>query len=113
MHEAKIYLVVTPTFASHSDYSGCPNPPYFVFRFEGEEWEQVPLMQSPLKQVSENMTVDAKSVRAEIKKRSFFVKVDEVVAMSQSVGPAFIQYDLTKVEAQTFACQERKRYQLN
>ena len=113
LHEELAYLVVTPTFAVHFDQSGCPNPRYFVFKFLGDKWEQIPLMQSPLKQVAENMTVDSKSVRSEIKKRDYSVKVDEVVSMSQSVGPAFEQYDLTKVQAQTFACPDRKRFSLN
>jgi hypothetical protein len=109
VHEKFVHLVVRPTFATHFDNAGCPNPPYFVFRYQDKQWAQVPLMQTPLKQVAENMTVDPKSVRDEIKKRGYVIRVDQIVPMSQSVGPAHYQYDLTKISAQTFACQERKR----
>lgn len=112
-HQGQLYLVVTPSFATHFDNAGCPNPRYFVFRYEDKEWLQIPLMQSPLKRVSENMTVDTKSVREEIKKRGFHVQADEVVPMNRGVGTAFDEYDLEKVKTQTFACPDRKRYQLN
>lgn len=112
-HEKHMHLVVRPTFATHFDNAGCPNPPYFLFRYEGKQWRQVPLMQSPLKHVSENMTVDAKSVRAEIKMRGYAIKADEVVPMNRGVGTAFDEFDLEKVKTQTFACPDRKRYQLN
>lgn len=109
VHEKSVYLVVRPTFATHFDNAGCPDPPYFVFRYQDKQWAQVPLMQSPLKRVAENMTVDPKSVRDEIKKRGYVIKADQIVPMGKSVGPAHYQYDLTKISAQTFACQERKR----
>lgn len=108
-----VHLVVTPTFATHFYEAGCPNPPYFVFRYENQRWNQVPLMQSSLKKISENVTVDPKRVRGEIKKRDYVIRVDQLLPMSQSVGPASHQVDLSKIGSQIFGCPQRKRYPIN
>ena len=112
IHERQVNIVVTPTFASHSDLSGCPEPPYFIYRYNAGQWEQYPLLQSPLKQIKENVTIDPKLAREDIKKHNNQLTSRDIDGFIFNHRSEPVNFDLNKITEQKFFCPQQRRHNL-
>jgi hypothetical protein len=104
------HIIVTPTFGSHNEQAGCPYPLMFIFRFDGEDWRQVPYSRSPLRAVVNNTTMDPKSERDHIKGSNYRLAAGEIKVLNDPVRLEYQGLNLDKFPTQVFQCPERKRF---
>lgn len=55
IYQGTVYLVTTPMGCLSYNKWGRPNPPYVVFRHEGQTWKRVPLQELPMETKTPNL----------------------------------------------------------
>lgn len=55
IYQGTVYLVATPMGCLSYNKWGRPNPPYVVFRYEGQTWKRVPLQELPMETKTPNL----------------------------------------------------------
>jgi hypothetical protein len=59
------YLVVHPMGCLSYNKWGRPNPPYVVFRYQGDEWARIPMQELPVEMTMPNMLFSEPDVQVE------------------------------------------------
>lgn len=98
MDGAAPVLLVTPHFGDSMLRYKCPNPPYLLYRFEGN-WKPVPIDRIPVKRLRVNMTESPKYQKA-IKESGFHLTADQTSNSEHNYRPYII--DFSMMTQQTF-----------
>ena len=78
----KAYVLVSPAGCMSYNKWGRPNPPYVVFRYDGQEWKQISLRELPVEIVKPNLIIS--SPDDEVKKSGKkFITAEMVWQMNQ------------------------------
>lgn len=66
------YLVTVPNLCNAYNRWGRPNPPYVIFKHDGQEWTRIPLSELPAEFKTINLAVDTKNEEARFRERGVF-----------------------------------------
>lgn len=70
------YIVATPFLCLSYNKWGRPNPPYVIFKFDGKEWNQIPLSELPNEFKDINVVIDTREYDWEVAKKSMISAED-------------------------------------
>lgn len=104
------HILVRPTFGGHTEAAGCPNPVILVYRYSENEWQQVPYAKSPIRNISNNTTIDPKADRDYITRSRFKIPAGGVRKLGSHVDKQLYGIDLDKFPTQVFECPKQKRF---
>ena len=104
------HILIRPTFASHTEWAGCPYPTMFIYKLNGSEWQQVPYAASPVREVNNNATMDPKADRNYIKTNKYKLAAGMVKVRNDPVEPYRHGLFLDKYPTQVFQCPKLKRF---
>lgn len=106
------HILVSPTFGGQNEQAGCPYPSMFIYKHVGGGWQQVPYAQSPVREVTNNTTMDPKYDREHIKASNFKIAAGGVRVLSHPVDQHNYGINLNKLPVQVFHCPAQKRFAL-
>ncbi len=93
-----IYLVADPDTLRHD--LGCPDPRYFLFKWESGHWKRMKLEDIPYRKFAVNVLYDLDGERDAIKASQYHVKIEKTAKQTRMSWPWII--DLTSMSKQTF-----------
>ena len=76
------YLVASPLGCLSYNKWGRPNPPYVVFKYQGKDWQRIPLQELPLEITAPNLNISSPEDEVE-KSGKRFITADMVMQMNQ------------------------------
>lgn len=85
--QGKAYVLASPTGCLSYNKWGRPNPPYVVFRHEGEEWKRIALADLPAEFKLPNLIISSPDDEIE-KSGTRFITAEIVGRMNQGFGQA-------------------------
>ena len=75
------YLVASPLGCLSYNKWGRPNPPYVVFKYQGKEWQRIPLQELPLEIKTPNLIFSMPDIEVE-KLGTRFVSAEQIRAIT-------------------------------
>lgn len=94
------FLLTKPHFGSSMRRYSCPNPPYLLYRFRQGAWQQIPIVDMPIKKIRVNMTFSPDDSRAHIAAAGYRLSVEETGNSLRDERPYVINFKL--LTEQTF-----------
>ena len=104
------YLVASPMGCLSYNKWGRPNPPYVIFKYDGKEWQRIPLQELPTEIKTPNLIFSAPDIQVE-KSGKNFMSVEMIKAITS--GYRQPEYKTILREAYPGAaggCEELIRY---
>lgn len=112
--EGRPYLLVDPHFGSSRRDFNCPDPPYFLYRYENGSWERVDIKSIPVKKVSSNMSYTDEGDRNKIIKSNYRLTVAQTRERYVLTMQPWVM-DFSNMPEQTFGhfnCAKQSNYLL-
>lgn len=80
------YIVVSPNLSLSYNKWGRPNPPYVFFKYDGKEWQRIPLEEFPAEFKAINLVISTLTYRKKLTSQSL-VHAETVSELNGSSGP--------------------------
>jgi hypothetical protein len=114
IHQEVPYLLVERGSGTDRRDFNCPDPPYFLHRFEGGSWNQIPLKEIPLTRLAANLTYVSHRKRELIEASNHHLSVEQTKLQTVSNMQPWIM-DFSLLDKQTFGqdnCYKQSNYLL-
>ena len=107
-------LLVKPRWGSSRRDFDCPDPPYFLYRYENSTWKRIDLKELPIKRIKSNVTYAVSDRQADIARGKYRLSVQHTQsAFVLNMQPWVM--DFSNMREQTFGhmnCAKQSNYLL-
>lgn len=100
IHKGDVLLIVSPKWGSSVMRYKCPDPPYLLYRYDSQVWQQVSLADVPIKELRANVIYSVYDYVGEIKKRRNHLPIEVTQSQTRDRKQWIIDFRLMK--EQTF-----------
>jgi hypothetical protein len=107
------YIITAPNLCLSYNKWGRPNPPYVIFRYDGKEWQRIPLLELPAEFKDLNLTIDTLNdekvlVEQELVSAEMIKKLNSRYSKYPNVNPPLITIIRTPLESGSIgvSCEE-------